>query len=94
MPSKKPLFGIRTMTLCEYPLPTEEYGHLYYAGDSVSKSLEEAYVWYRVAQCAGNHNVDSLVNCLNTKLIKTKRLRLSSRAKHIYASALLYEGKV
>ena len=62
--------------------------------DGVTKNIEEAYVWYRVTQCAGNHNVDSLVNCLNTKLIKTKRLRLSSRAKHIYSSALRYEGKV
>ena len=88
------LSDIRTMILCEYPLSTEECGHQYYDGDGVNKSREEAYVWYRVAQCAGNHKVDSLVNCLNTKLIKTKRLRLSSRAKHIYASALLYEGKV
>ena len=88
------LSDIRTMILCEYPLSTEECGHHYYDGDGVTKNIEEAYVWYRVAQCAGNHDVDSLVNCLNTKLIKTKRLRLSSRAKHIYASALLYEGKV
>ena len=88
------LSDIRTMILCGYPLSTEECGHQYYDGDDVTKNIEEAYVWYRVAQCAGNHDVDSLVNCLNTKLIKTKRLRLSSRAKHIYASALLYEGKV
>ena len=91
---KVPLSDIRMMILCEYPLSTEECGHHYYDGDGVTKNIEEAYVWYRVAQCAGNHDVDSLVNCLNTKLIKTKRLRLSSRAKHIYASALLYEGKV
>jgi len=87
---KVSLSAIRSMILCEYSLSTEECGHQYYDGDGVNKSLEEAYVWYRVAQCAGNHNVDSLVNCLNTKLIKTKRLRLSSRAKHIYSSALLY----
>ena len=88
------LSDIRTMILCEYPLSTEECGHQHYDGDGVNKSREEAYVWYRVAQCAGNHKVDPLVNYLNTKLIKTKRLRLSSRAKYIYASALLYEGKV
>ena len=91
---KQSLSDIRLMILTSYPLSTEELGHLYYDGDGVTKNIEEAYVWYRVAQCAGNHDVDSLVNCLNTKLIKTKRLRLSSRAKHIYASALLYEGKV
>ena len=87
------LSDTRMMILCEFPLSTEEIGHQYYDGDGVNKSREEAYVWYRVAQCAGNHDVDSLVNCLNTKLIKTKRLKLSSRAKHIYASALRYDEK-
>jgi len=83
------LSEIRTMILCEYPLSTEEYGHLYYDGEGVNKSLEEAYVWYRVAQCAGNHKVDSLVNYLNTKLMNTTRLKLSLRAKHTYTKALL-----
>ena len=87
------LSEIRTMILCDFPLSAEEYGHLYYDGEGVNKSLEEAYVWYGVAQCAGNHKVDSLVNYLNTKLIKSQRLKLSSRAKHIYASALGYEEK-
>ena len=63
------LSDIRIMILCEYPLSTEECGHHYYDGDGVSKNLEEAYVWYRVAQCAGNHNVDSLVNCLGSELV-------------------------
>ena len=82
------LSDIRIMILCEYPLSTEECGHHYYDGDGVSKNLEEAYVWYRVAQCAGNHNVDSLVNYLGSTLVKSKCLKLSSRAKHIYTRAL------
>ena len=82
------LSDIRMMILCEYPLSTEECGHQYYDGDDVNKSLEEAYVWYRVAQCSGNHNVDSLVDCLGSKLVKSKCLKLSSRAKHIYTRAL------
>ena len=30
---------IRTMILCDFPLSTEEYGHLYCDGDGVNKSL-------------------------------------------------------
>ena len=75
------------------PLFTEEVDHQHYDGDGVTKSIKEIYVWYRVAQCAGNHNVGSLVNYLNTKLIISQRLKLSSRAKHIYASALGYAEK-
>ena len=91
---KVSLSDIRIMILCEYPLSTEERGHHYYDGDGVSKNLKEAYVWYRVAQCSGNHKIDLLVNYLGSRLVRSKCLRLSSRAKHIYASALLYEGKV
>ena len=82
------LSDIRTMILCEYPLSTEECGHHYYDGDGVNKSLEEAYVWYKVAQCAGNHSVDSLVDHLGSKLVRSKCCKLSSRAKHIYTRAL------
>jgi TPR repeat protein len=85
---KLSLSDIRTMILCEYPLSTEEYGHLYYDGDGVIKSLEESYVWYRVAQFSGNHSVDSLVNYLNSRIMKSTSNKLSSRAKHIYARAL------
>jgi len=82
------LSDIRTMILCEYPLSTEECGHQYYDGDGVSKNIEEAYVWYRIAKYAGNHNVDSLVNYLGSTLVRSKCLKLSSRAKHIYTRAL------
>ena len=82
------LSDIRMMILCEYPLSTEECGHQYYDGEGVNKNREEAYVWYRVAQCAGNHNVDSLVNYLGSTLVKSKCCKLSSRAKHIYTKAL------
>jgi len=82
------LSNIRTMILCEYPLSTEECGHQYYDGDGVSKNLEEAYGWYRVAQCSGNHKVDSLVDHLGSKLVRSKCLKLSSRARHIYTRAL------
>ena len=85
---KVSLSDIRIMILCEYPLSTEECGHQYYDGDSVTKNLEEAYVWYRVAQCAGNHKVDSLVDHLSSALVRSKCLKLSSRAKHIYTRAL------
>ena len=68
-PMKISLPDIRIMILCGYPLSTEECGHQHYDGEGVKKSLKEAYVWYRIAQCAGNNNVDSLVNYLNTKLI-------------------------
>ena len=91
--TKISLSDIRTMILCEFPLSTEEFGHQYYDGEGVKKSLKEAYVWYRIAQCAGNNNVDSLVNYLNTGMITATRLRLSSRAKHIYIRALRHEGK-
>ena len=86
--SKISLSDIRTMILCEFPLSTEEFGHQYYDGEGVSKSLEEAYVWYRVAQCTGNNNVDSLVNYLDSKLTTSKCFKLSSRARHIYTRAL------
>jgi hypothetical protein len=92
-PMKIPLSDIRIIILCQFPLSTEECGHLYYDGEGVKKSLKEAYVWYRIAQCAGNNNVDSLVNHLNTRIIRATRLRLSSRAKHIYIRALQYEDK-
>ena len=82
------LSDIRMMILCEYPLSAEECGHQYYDGDGVTKNIEEAYVWYRVAQCAGNHEVDSLVNYLGPTLVKSKCLKLSSRARHIYTRAL------
>jgi len=85
---KVSLSDIRIMILCEYPLSTEECGHQYYDGDGVNKSLEEAYVWYKVAQCGGNHNVDSLVNYLGSTVVKSKCLKLSSRAKHIYTKTL------
>ena len=84
------LSDIRTMILCEFPLSTEEYGHLFYDGDGVIKNLEEAYVWYQIAQCAGNHRVDSLVNYLGVTLKKSRCCKLSSRAKHIYTRALLH----
>jgi TPR repeat protein len=86
--SKISLSDIRTMILCEFPLSTEEIGHQYYDGEGVNKSLEEAYVWYQVAQCAGNHKVASLVNYLDSKLTTSKCLKLSSRARHIYTKAL------
>ena len=87
-PMKISLSDIRLMILCEFPLSTEEFGHQYYDGDGVSKNLEEAYVWCRVAQYAGNHNADSLVNYLGSTLVKSKCLKLSSRARHIYTRAL------
>ena len=86
--AKVSLSDIRTMILSGFPLSTEECGHLYYDGDDIGKSLEEAYVWYQVAQCAGNHRVDSLISYLDSRLIKSKRRKLSSRAKHIYRRAL------
>ena len=33
------LSDIRMMILCEFPLSTEECGHLYYDGDGVAKDL-------------------------------------------------------
>ena len=83
------LSDIRMMILCQYPLSTEEYGHCYYDGDEgVTKDSEEAYVWYRVARCAGNNNVDSVVDYIGSTLTKSMCHRLSSRAKHIYTKAL------
>ena len=89
-PTPFSLSSVQTMILCGYPVSTEEFGHCYYDGDGdgVSKNLDEAFVWYRVAQCAGNHRVDCLVNYLDSKLEPHKRLKLISRAKHIYQSAL------
>ena len=86
--AKVSLSDIRIMILSGFPLSTEECGHLYYDGDGVSKSLEEAYVWYQVAQCAGNHNVDSLLDFLGSKLMQSKCCKLLSRARHIYTRAL------
>ena len=85
---KVSLSDIRIMILCEYPLSTEECGHHYYDGDGVTRSTEEAYVWYRVAQWAGNHRVDSLVDYIGPTLTTSKYHRLSSRARHIYSRAL------
>ena len=87
---KASISNIRTMILCENPLSIEEYAHLYYDGDGVNKNLEEAYVWYTVAQFSGNHSVDCLVNFLNSRLMKSTCDKLSSRAKHIYIRALLH----
>jgi TPR repeat protein len=84
------LSDIRIMILCDFPMSAEEYGHLFYDGDGVIKNLEEAYVWYKVAQCAGNHKVDSLVSYLDATLNKSKCCKLSSRARHIYDRALLH----
>ena len=85
---KPSISDIRTMIFCAYPLSIEEYAHLYYDGDGVNKSLEEAYVWYTVAKLSGNHSVDCLVNYLNSRLTKSTCNKLSSRAKHIYTKAL------
>jgi TPR repeat protein len=82
------LSDIRIMILCDFPLSTEEYGHLFYDGDGVIKNGDEAYVWYRIAQFSGNHGVDCLVNYLNSRIMKSTCDKLSSRAKHIYARAL------
>jgi TPR repeat protein len=84
------LSDIRIMILCDFPLSTEECGHLFYDGDGVIKNREEAYVWYRIAQFSGNHSVDCLVNYLNSRIMKSTSNKLSSRAKHIYARALLH----
>ena len=82
------LSDIRMMILCDFPLSTEECGRLYYEGEGVKKSLKEAYVWYRIAQCAGNNKVDSIVNYIDTTLTISKCCRLLSRAQHIYIGAL------
>lgn len=83
------LSDVRMMILCQYPLSTEEYGNCFYDGDKgVTKDIEEAYVWYKLAQCTGNNNVDSLLHYIGSTLTKSKCLRLSSRAKHIYVRAL------
>jgi TPR repeat protein len=87
-PTQLSLSSVQAMILCEYPVSTEEFGHCYYDGDGVSKNLDEAFVWYRVAQCAGNHHVDCLINYLDSKLEPHTRLKLISRAKHIYQKAL------
>ena len=87
---KQSLSDVRLMILTSYPLSTEELGHLYYDGDGVDQSYEEAYVWYQVAQCSGNHRVDSLLKYLDTKLVGPVRKRLASRATDIYSKALLH----
>ena len=86
--AKVSLSDIRTMILSGFPLSTEECGHLYYDGDGVAKDTQEAYVWYKVAQCAGDNQVGGLVDCIGSTLAKPKCHRLSSRAKHIYVRAL------
>ena len=82
------LSDIRMMILCQYPLSTLEYGNCYYDGDGVAKDLEEAYVWYKVAQCAGVNQVGGLVDSIGSTLAQPRCHRLSSRAKHIYVRAL------
>ena len=82
------LSDIRLMILCQYPLSALEYGNCYYDRDGVTKDTEEAYVWYKVAQCAGDSQVDGLVDYIGSTLTKSKCYRLSSRAKHIYTEAL------
>jgi len=62
-------------------------------GDRATKNVQKVYVWYGVAQYAGNLRVDSLVGYLNTKLIKSQYFELSSRAKHIYVKALGHQDK-
>lgn len=82
------LSDIRLMTLCQYPLSALEYGNCYYDGDGVAKDTQEAYVWYKVAQCAGDNQVGGLVDPIGSTLAQPKCHRLSSRAKHIYVRAL------
>jgi len=82
------LSDIRLMILCQYPLSALEYGNCYYDGDGVAKDLEEAYVWYKVAQCAGVNQVGGPVDSIGSTLAQPKCHRLSSRAKHIYVRAL------
>jgi hypothetical protein len=82
------LSDIRMMILCQYPLSALEYGNSYYDGDGVAKDLEEAYVWYKVAQCAGVNQVGGLVDSIGSTLAQPRCHRLSSRAKHIYVRAL------
>jgi hypothetical protein len=82
------LSDIRIMILCQYPLSALECGNRYYDGDGVAKDLEEAYVWYKVAQCAGVNQVGGLVDYIGSTLARSKCHRLSSRAKHIYVRAL------
>ena len=60
------LSDIRMMILCQYPLSALEYGNSYYDGDGVAKDLEEAYVWYKVAQCAGVNQVGGLVDSIGS----------------------------
>jgi len=79
-PPKVSLSDIRTSILYGFPLTIEECGHLYYDGDGVTKNTEEAYVWYKIAQYSGNHTVESLVNYVDSKLIKPNRRKLLSRA--------------
>ena len=82
------LSEVRMMILCQYPLSTEEYGHCYYDGDGVTQDTEEAYVWYKVAECAGGSQVGGLVDYIGSTLAKSKCHRLSSRARHIYVRGL------
>jgi hypothetical protein len=82
------LSDIRMMILCQYPMSALECGNCYYDGDGVSKSLEEAYVWYKVAEGAADSQVGGLVDSIGSTLAQPKCHRLSSRAKHIYVRAL------
>ena len=88
--TKISLSDVRIMIPKEYPMSTEESGHLYHPGDGVNKNVEEAYVWYRIAQCAGNRSVDSIVSHLGSKLMTSTCHKLSSRALHIYTRALTH----
>ena len=82
------LSDIRLMILAQYPLSALEYGNCHYDGDGLAKDLEEAYVWYKVAQCAGDNQVGGLVDYIGSTLAKPRCHRLLSRAKHIYVRAL------
>ena len=62
------LSEVRMMILCQYPLSTSEYGHCYCDGDGVAKDPEEAYVWYKVAECAGVNQVGDLIDCIGSTL--------------------------
>lgn len=86
--TKITLSDVHNMLVHSNPLSIEEYGHCHYDGYGVNKNIEEAYVWYKVAQYSGNHLVDGLVKYLDSNVVKKKSFRLSSRAKHIYIEAL------
>tara|TARA_B110000908_G_C10145585_1_gene398884 strand:+ start:678 stop:956 length:279 start_codon:yes stop_codon:yes gene_type:complete len=86
--TKGKLSDIRLIILAQYPLFAAEYGNCFFDGDGVARDIEEAYVWYQVALCAGDNQVGGLVDYIGSTLAKSKRRRLSSRAKNIYVRAL------